>query len=352
MYAFSALLIVCFQAYPEDSTGISPQLSKPFDETDSSSAIVVTATRRAQQTNWISDDHTVLQVEKAARTSSKSVSEMLADRVPAFMSDYGGGAAKKISLRGAGSERTLVLIDGKRIGTNDNDLSDIAAGAIRSVEVVEGGQSALYGMDAVGGVVNLITRKAMSDGTTGSFSSTVASYEPNNGRDPGLNTNGNQATISHKAGPFEGFAAGGWNFSDGKYDFAATENRYQVREGNAFRNLNGFTRLGYGVDGVSLGITGSIGDRVIQNPGFIPWPIPGTTRKNIVAATIDGSWKTTDFHTSRFSGSMGRDRIGFVARDTLMAQNSSHLHFNESAELVQEFTLKKQLITTGVEYRR
>jgi vitamin B12 transporter len=322
-------------------------------EKDSTAAIIVTATRRPQISRWISDDHTVLQVEREARTTSKSASEMLADRVPAFMSDYGGGgAAKKISLRGAGSERTLVLIDGKRVGTNDNDLSDLAVEAVKKIEVVEGGQSALYGMDAVGGVVNMITRRPAGDGTSGSFSSTVSSYEPNNGRTADVNTGGNQAMISNRTGPMEGLLAGDWTFGDGRYDYAAAGDRYQVRGDNAFRNLNGFGRFGYSADSLTLGVTGSAGDRIIQNPGSVAWPSPGTTRKKIVSACIDGAWKPSDYFTSRVSGSFGRDRIGFTARDLSMAQNSSHLHFTGNVELVEEFTVRKQLITTGVEYRR
>ena len=69
-----------------------------------------------------------------------------------------------ISLRGIGSSRTLVLVDGRRLpkspstGSNQ-DLNTIPMGAIERIEVLSDGASAIYGSDAMGGVVNIITRK-------------------------------------------------------------------------------------------------------------------------------------------------------------------------------------------------
>ena len=69
-----------------------------------------------------------------------------------------------ISLRGIGSSRTLVLVDGRRLpkspstGSNQ-DLNTIPMGAIERIEILSDGASAIYGSDAMGGVVNVITRK-------------------------------------------------------------------------------------------------------------------------------------------------------------------------------------------------
>jgi len=68
-----------------------------------------------------------------------------------------------ISLRGVGSSRTLVLIDGRRLPKapstgSDNDLNTIPMGAIERIEVLTDGASAVYGSDAIGGVVNIITK--------------------------------------------------------------------------------------------------------------------------------------------------------------------------------------------------
>ncbi|MDB5973191.1 MAG: TonB-dependent receptor [Hydrocarboniphaga sp.] len=70
----------------------------------------------------------------------------------------GGDGASTVSLRGLGSERTLALLDGRRLGPSF-DVNSIPINLIERVEVLKEGASAVYGSDAVGGVVNFITRK-------------------------------------------------------------------------------------------------------------------------------------------------------------------------------------------------
>ena len=69
-----------------------------------------------------------------------------------------------VNLRGLGAESTLILIDGKRVGHNGflggvTDVSSIPLSIVERIEVMLDGASAIYGSDAVGGVVNIITRK-------------------------------------------------------------------------------------------------------------------------------------------------------------------------------------------------
>lgn len=69
-----------------------------------------------------------------------------------------------INLRGLGADRTLVLVDGRRLPKSPStgqsqDLNTIPIGAVERVEILSDGASALYGSDAMGGVVNIITRK-------------------------------------------------------------------------------------------------------------------------------------------------------------------------------------------------
>jgi len=69
----------------------------------------------------------------------------------------GGAGGSAIDLRGFGSARTLVLIDGRRVV--NNDLNSIPASAVERIEVLTVGASSVYGSDAVAGVVNFIMRK-------------------------------------------------------------------------------------------------------------------------------------------------------------------------------------------------
>jgi vitamin B12 transporter len=94
------------------------------------------------------------------------------------------GKLSTISIRGANANQVQVLVDGVRVKsptTGEADLSDISPDLIDRIEVIRGPQSTLYGADAMGGVVNIITKKG-----TGPFSGTVeggaGNYETYTGR--------------------------------------------------------------------------------------------------------------------------------------------------------------------------
>ena len=76
----------------------------------------------------------------------------------------GASGTATVNLRGLGSSRTLVLVDGRRmpyggVGQSAADLNQIPSQLIERVEVLTGGASAIYGSDAIAGVVNFITKK-------------------------------------------------------------------------------------------------------------------------------------------------------------------------------------------------
>jgi outer membrane receptor protein involved in Fe transport len=82
----------------------------------------------------------------------------------------GGAGAIRVSLRGIGPQATLVLLNGRRVvpggtGADDSvDLSAIPSNVIERVEILKDGASAIYGSDAIGGVINIITRKRLDGG--------------------------------------------------------------------------------------------------------------------------------------------------------------------------------------------
>ena len=92
----------------------------------------------------------------------------------------GGDGSFRVDLRGLGADRTLVLLNGRRMvpgGTGADasvDLNSIPFAAIDRIEVLEDGASAIYGSDAIGGVVNIITRKGYA-GTGGTAQFGVSS---------------------------------------------------------------------------------------------------------------------------------------------------------------------------------
>lgn len=113
---------------------------------------------------------TVIDRAQIDASGDVSVAELLRDSTFASFGNFrpqSGSSAQsnaEIDLRGLGGRRTLVLIDGRRLakspftGTSAN-LNTVPLGAVERIEILSDGASAIYGSDAIGGVVNIITRK-------------------------------------------------------------------------------------------------------------------------------------------------------------------------------------------------
>ena len=129
--------------------------------------MVVTATRTESKMVDVPVNTTVISAEKIADRHYLDVADALKDVPGANVLDTGVGAGeKKIVLNG--DDRVLVLVDGKRVnfdmgaasGRSSYDLKMLPdVSLIERVEVIKGHGGALYGSDAVGGVVNIITKK-------------------------------------------------------------------------------------------------------------------------------------------------------------------------------------------------
>ncbi|RZA23562.1 MAG: TonB-dependent receptor, partial [Proteobacteria bacterium] len=93
----------------------------------------------------------------------KSLPSAVGNSVTTSTTNGGGAGAGNIALRGLDSTSTLVLINGRRLPVDANgdspDLNSIPVGAIERIEVLQDGASAIYGSDAIAGVINIITRK-------------------------------------------------------------------------------------------------------------------------------------------------------------------------------------------------
>ncbi len=135
-------------------------------------AITVTGSRIVRQD--YSSDTPIVTVSAAALQQSGTVTvESLLNTMPQFVpsvtatsNNPGGNGQANVELRGLGTQRTLVLMDGRRIPPSNSDgtvdLNTIPPGLVESVEVITGGASATYGSDAIAGVVNFKLKKHFS----------------------------------------------------------------------------------------------------------------------------------------------------------------------------------------------
>ena len=108
----------------------------------------------------------VIQRDEIERTGLTSVGDLLQDLPIAGSAlntqfNNGGNGETRLDLRNLGSNRLLVLVNGRRMVTNlggSVDLNNIPVAIIKRIEILKDGASAIYGSDAISGVVNIITR--------------------------------------------------------------------------------------------------------------------------------------------------------------------------------------------------
>jgi vitamin B12 transporter len=128
--------------------------------------IVVTATRAPAQTRQVASSITVVTRDEIDRRQYRTVLDILRD-VPgtAIVRNGGPGGVTSAFLRGAGNDHALVLIDGVAVNdasapTEAYDFAHLLAADVERVEILRGPQSTLYGSSALGGVVQIFTRRA------------------------------------------------------------------------------------------------------------------------------------------------------------------------------------------------
>jgi vitamin B12 transporter len=137
-------------------------VSAPAEPVLTMDEVVVTATRTATPVLDSPDTVTIITAEEVAAAGAATAAEALAKTVGVDVADSGtAGSVKSVRIRGSAAGQVLVLVDGIRMNDSrqgGTDLSLLPVEMIERIEVVRTGASALYGADALGGVVNIITK--------------------------------------------------------------------------------------------------------------------------------------------------------------------------------------------------
>jgi vitamin B12 transporter len=171
-----ALTILSFNVYSQE------ELEKEKISTSSiQHEVIVTATRLETPAREIASSVTVITREKLEQSKKVTVLEALQEVVGVSIIQNGPpGAAASVFLRGANSEHTLILMDGVELNdpispSRSFDLAHLTLDNVERIEILRGPQSTLYGSDALGGVVNIITKKGQGKPKF-SLSSLAGSY--------------------------------------------------------------------------------------------------------------------------------------------------------------------------------
>lgn len=198
--------------------------------------VVVTGTRNETDVRHLSQTVTVVDRSKIDRSLQSSLLPVLTEQVPGLfvtargIMGYGvsGGAAGSISLRGlsGGTARLMVMIDGhpQYAGIFGHPIADAYQSFLAErVEVLRGPASVLYGSNAMGGVINIVTRKMQGDGVKTNVRAGYGSY----------NTLETELTNRIRKGSFSSVVSGSYNRTDGH------------RPDMGFEQYGGYAKLGY-----------------------------------------------------------------------------------------------------------
>jgi len=142
--------------------------------------VVVTATKTLRQLSTLPLPVNLISNQEITKSNSSRLSDILDDQPGIFIvPDFGGGNG--VQIQGLDSQYTLLLIDGSPvIGRQSGtlDLDRISIGNIEQIEIIKGSSSSLYGTDAIGGVVNLITSRT-NDSISADVSYKISTFNTN-----------------------------------------------------------------------------------------------------------------------------------------------------------------------------
>ena len=198
--------------------------------------VVVTGTRNATDVRHLSQTVSVLSRQTIEQSLQPSLLPILSEQIPGlFVTERGvmgygvsGGAAGGISMRGlsGGNARMMVLIDGhpQYAGIFGHPISDSYQSFLADkVEVLRGPASVLYGSNAMGGIINIVTRKMRKDGVRTDIHTGYGSY----------NTVETELTNRIRKGRFSSVVSGSYNRTDGH------------RDNMEFEQYGGYAKIGY-----------------------------------------------------------------------------------------------------------
>lgn len=211
---------------------------------------LITATRTEQRAGQSLASVSVLDREDIERSQAQSVPDLLR-RLPgiSLSSNGGPGKATSLYLRGSESDHVLVLIDGIKAGSVSSggaSFQDLPVELVERIEVVRGPRSSLYGSEAIGGVIQIFTRKGAEQGLS------PWAYAGA----------GSQSTYEGSAGVAAGDGRGWFTLGVSSLDTDGIDAKANGASGHepdrdGYRNLSGSLRGGYRFDN-GLELDGSL----------------------------------------------------------------------------------------------
>lgn len=268
-------------------------------------AIVVTANRAPQPLNRVGQSISVLDSAEITRRQTATVTDLLRTVPGVTIARNGGiGGTAGVFIRGADSDQTAALIDGVKINDPASpgggfNFGNLLTGNIDRIEVVRGPASVLWGSQAIGGVVNMITR-APTETLTANL----------RGEYGYRNTAQVVGNVSGKAGPLSASAGAGYFRTDG---ISAYSEARGGTERDGYKNFGANAKFNLAItDDISLDARGWYSNGTADIDGFAPPTYAfGDTLETTKTRELVGY---TGLNAAFFDGRF-HNRLGFAYTD-------------------------------------
>ncbi len=241
---FAALAVIC----------AAPGVAQEIDSTKTLflNQVVISATRTNQEVFDVGRSVTVIDEQTISSSIYQSVGDLLQAKVGIDMvgSLQNPGTNQSLFLRGANSNHLTVLIDGIRITDPSTpnsalDLSELSLTNVERIEIVRGSHGTIYGGAAIGGVINIITKRAQNDGFNafvdvvgGTFGDNTTTF--NQGLGVNYSGKGFYATAELYNSQVNGF--------DATIDSISSPSTFRTTDGDDFRKTDAYISAGYSND--------------------------------------------------------------------------------------------------------
>jgi len=315
------------------------------------SDVVITATRNEALITTIPVSTEVINLKEIEESNAKNVGEVLKSVGATLVKSYGAiGSLETVSLRGSTDAQVLILIDGQRLNNSQQgsvDLSTLPLDAIEKIEVVKGGNSAMYGSDAVGGVINIITKSTSQKNTLDyTLTGLYGTY----------NTQVYNASIGQGINDFSYFVSYNKTRSDGNYLYKGfTDNKIELKNGDT-QSDNVFLKAGYLLKDQSR-LSAFYKYRKSDNgsPGSIDYPNASARNKidnNHISISYEGF--SVGSFAFNFNGYMMKQEHHYINPESWMGTEESIYNSRSIGALAQVFTDLNEigLLSYGYEFRQ
>lgn len=325
-----------------------PVHAQDHDAATALDKVVVTATRTSISANDALAPVEVIDRVEIERSQARSLPDLLRGRAGISQTNQGGtGKLTTMFMRGTESDHVLVLVDGVRVGSPTSGLAafqDLPIEMIDRVEIVRGPRSSLYGADAIGGVIQVFTRRDQ------------------HGFAPRITVGGGSNGLHEYGVGFGGRGKRGWFGAD--YAFRRTEGIDACR-GIGFptfagcgtstpeKDLDGYINNSLSLrGGIDLNEQLTLEAHALRAEGENDFDGDFTDRSEVVQQVIGGSarWRPNDRVDVRLSAGRNVDSSDSFIQDFFTGYFDTD---RDSATLQSDFTLARdQVLTVGLDWQR